>query len=129
MASETCLHLFRPAQMHSDTFRYVRKCSEAFGRVRILLELFQTFFVLVPNTSEANDETWGPTAPEISEMCFLSSRLKVIRCCSSRKTITGFASKQNINSQWREIVSRCRSVRIANDWKQKRKSYYQRQGS
>ena len=49
--------------MHSDTFGYVRKLSEAFGRFRIFLDLFN-IFALVPNTDEANDEMCGPTTAE-----------------------------------------------------------------
>ena len=70
MASETCWDLFGPAQMHSDTFGYVRKRSEAFRRFGIFC-IFSTFFALVPNTGEANEEMCARTAPQISEMCSL----------------------------------------------------------
>ena len=56
--------------MHSDTFGYIRKCSEAFGHFRNFSEFFY-IFALVPNTGEANEEICAPMAPKISEMCFL----------------------------------------------------------
>ena len=61
----------------------VRTCLDAFGHVRIRLEVFGSvgtfseffrFFEhlsLCPNTGEANDETCAPIASKISEMCSL----------------------------------------------------------
>ena len=43
VASETCWDLFGPARMHLDTFGYVRKRSEAIGRFRNFLDLFNSF--------------------------------------------------------------------------------------
>ena len=91
-----CWDLFGPARMHSDTFGSVQKRSEAF-RLFEILWTFSTFFALVPNTSEANDEMCGPTAPKFSEMCSLKPfsclLLFVVAALAEQKTKTVFASK------------------------------------
>ena len=64
VGSETCLDLFEPSWMWSDTFGCARKRSHVFGN-------FRKHIALVPNAGEANDEKCGPTALIISEMCAL----------------------------------------------------------
>ena len=69
-----------PVWTYSDALGHVRIRSESLGSVRTFSEFFGfflTFFALVPNTGEANDEMCAPTAPKISEMC----SLKPFSCC------------------------------------------------
>ena len=90
VACETCWDLFGPTRMHSDTFGYVQKRSEACRRFRNF-RIFPTFFVLVPDTDEANDEMCAPTALK----CAFSSRLVVVVAALAEKTRTGFAGNEN----------------------------------
>ena len=85
--------------MHSDTFGYVRKRSEAFGHFQNLC-ICSTVFSLVLDTGEANDQMCGPTAQKISERCSLkpsSFLLFVVAAALTDKTKTGFASKKSDN--------------------------------
>ena len=89
---ETCWDPFGPARMHLDLSGYFRKRSDIFGTFGI----FSTFFVLVPNTGEANDEMCGPTAPKIFEICSLkpfNCLLSLVLFCLAKTRKTVFEGK------------------------------------
>ena len=74
VASETCWDLFGPTRMHSDTFGYVGKRSEAFGRFRNFSDFFRFFSRLCQIPAKPMTKCVPPhvpTAPKISEMCSL----------------------------------------------------------
>ena len=98
-----CWDLFGPTRMHSDTFGYVGKRSEAFGRFRNFSDFFSIFFALVPNTGEANDEMCVPTCPNGAENLrnVLSQAIQlfvvVVVAALPEKTKTGFAGNNELN--------------------------------
>ena len=75
VASETCWDLFGPAWMHSDTFGYVRKRSEAFGRSRNFW-IFQYFSCLCQILVKPLAKCIAPRRRK-SPKCALSSHLVV----------------------------------------------------
>ena len=60
----TCSDLLGCIRLRSDTFGSVRKRSD----ILEFCQIFPTFFALVPNTGEANDEMYAPMSPKICEM-------------------------------------------------------------